>query len=107
MQCSATRDDNTCSEMTTDKDFRWDSKGGMKPEEENLYKYVLDVDANYPSGKFKRLMYVRNGPTRGSSASTDFSFERIIGVRDLSSSSLLYSLNGIQSESCLYVVNGF
>ncbi|GAA6061952.1 hypothetical protein JCM10212_001994 [Sporobolomyces blumeae] len=57
-QCSI--DDKTCSTIQRDPDLRWDLKGEMKKEEENLYKYVLDVDANYQSGRFKRLMSSRS-----------------------------------------------
>ena len=78
----------------------------MKVEEENLYKYVLDVDANYPSGRFKRLMYVQFFPNPlRTFDEADFLIRlRVTGVRDLSCSNLLYSLNGGPSESCLYVV---
>lgn len=57
VQCSP----DACAELRNGRDVRWhlEETGGnvvMTAEEENQYKYVLDVDANYPSGKFKRLM---------------------------------------------------
>ncbi|GAA5842246.1 hypothetical protein JCM11251_006757 [Rhodosporidiobolus azoricus] len=63
VQCSTK--DKTCAVLQYE--YRFDqgtAKGGkvygMTIEEENGYKYVLDVDANYPSGKFKRLMSSRS-----------------------------------------------
>lgn len=55
VQCSTK--DKTCALLS--HEFRFEKKGKvLTPDEENGYKYVLDVDANYPSGKFKRLMCV-------------------------------------------------
>ncbi|KPV74610.1 glycosyltransferase family 90 protein, partial [Rhodotorula graminis WP1] len=39
-------------------EYRFDK--WLSADEENKYKYVLDVDANYASGKFKRLMSSRS-----------------------------------------------
>lgn len=50
VQCSSK--DTTCKLLQ--HEFRFDK--GLNNDEENTYKYVLDVDANYASGKFKRLM---------------------------------------------------
>ncbi|BGP16467.1 hypothetical protein JCM10213_007927 [Rhodosporidiobolus nylandii] len=56
-QCS--NKDKTCALLQ--HEFRWDrSAKPMRPDDENQYKYVLDVDANYPSGKFKRYMSSRS-----------------------------------------------
>ncbi|GAA5925337.1 uncharacterized protein JCM15063_004996 [Sporobolomyces koalae] len=60
VQCAHSSEDKTCSDMLHDPKLRWDEKGYKTPEEENMYKYVLDVDANYPSGKFKRYMSSRS-----------------------------------------------
>ncbi|GAA5864178.1 hypothetical protein JCM3774_001246 [Rhodotorula dairenensis] len=54
IQCSSK--DTTCAQMQ--RDYRFDSS--LRPDQENQYKYVLDVDANYASGKFKRLMSSRS-----------------------------------------------
>ncbi|GAA6051753.1 hypothetical protein JCM3770_002715 [Rhodotorula araucariae] len=53
-QCSTK--DTTCKQLQ--HEFRFDR--WLSPEEENKYKYVLDVDANYASGRFKRLMSSRS-----------------------------------------------
>ena len=53
IQCSAK--DTTCQQLQ--RDYRFD-RAPMLADRENQYKYVLDVDANYASGKFKRLMCV-------------------------------------------------
>lgn len=51
-QCSAK--DTTCKQLQHEMRFdKW-----LSADEENKFKYVLDVDANYASGKFKRLMCV-------------------------------------------------
>ncbi|GAA5875922.1 hypothetical protein JCM8547_008348 [Rhodosporidiobolus lusitaniae] len=56
-QCS--NKDKTCALIA--HAFRFDRSTRFKePDEENQYKYVLDVDANYPSGNFKRLMGTRS-----------------------------------------------
>ncbi|GAA5893823.1 uncharacterized protein JCM6883_003648 [Sporobolomyces salmoneus] len=64
IQCSSSSTDQTCSSLLSDPSLRWDSpsRGGkaMTKEEENQYKYVLDVDGNYVSGKWKRLMSSRS-----------------------------------------------
>ncbi|GAA6014928.1 hypothetical protein JCM11491_002359 [Sporobolomyces phaffii] len=60
IQCARSNEDDTCAALATDAEARWDAHGGMTPDDENQYKYVLDVDANYPSGKFKRLMSSRS-----------------------------------------------
>ncbi|BGP24815.1 glycosyltransferase family 90 protein [Rhodotorula toruloides] len=54
IQCSSK--DTTCKILQ--HEFRFDK--GLTNDEENMYKYVLDVDANYASGKFKRLMSSRS-----------------------------------------------
>ncbi|GAA5886154.1 hypothetical protein JCM6882_004281 [Rhodosporidiobolus microsporus] len=63
VQCS--KKDKTCALLQ--HEYRFDlgvtaggKTRGMSIDEENQYKYVLDVDANYPSGKFKRLMSSRS-----------------------------------------------
>ncbi|GAA5950283.1 hypothetical protein JCM21900_001101 [Sporobolomyces salmonicolor] len=56
IQCSAK--DKTCANLQWDPSLRWEKE--MPPEEENGYKYVVDVDANYQSGRFKRLMSSRS-----------------------------------------------
>ncbi|GAA5858013.1 hypothetical protein JCM1840_001002 [Sporobolomyces johnsonii] len=56
VQCSVK--DKTCANLQWDPRLRWEPE--MKPEEENTYKYVVDVDANYQSGRFKRLMSSRS-----------------------------------------------
>ncbi|KWU46946.1 hypothetical protein RHOSPDRAFT_14268 [Rhodotorula sp. JG-1b] len=55
IQCSAK--DTTCQQLQ--RDYRFD-RAPMLADRENQYKYVLDVDANYASGKFKRLMSSRS-----------------------------------------------
>ncbi|GAA5912419.1 uncharacterized protein JCM6883_005663 [Sporobolomyces salmoneus] len=45
-------DKESCEEF--EKDFEWD--GYMSEEEQNQYKYVIDVDGNGWSGRFHRLM---------------------------------------------------
>ncbi|GAA5982713.1 hypothetical protein JCM5350_006223 [Sporobolomyces pararoseus] len=70
LQCSNSKLDQTCKDLSRDPQLRWDNpphlqgKRGVTllspEEEENQYKYVLDVDANYISGKFKRLMSSRS-----------------------------------------------
>ncbi|TNY22120.1 glycosyl transferase family 90-domain-containing protein [Rhodotorula diobovata] len=53
-QCSAK--DTTCKQLQHEMRFdKW-----LSADEENKFKYVLDVDANYASGKFKRLMSSRS-----------------------------------------------
>lgn len=52
MQCSTK--DGTCAALQ--REYRFDLE--MTAAQENQYKYVLDVDANYASGTFKRLMWV-------------------------------------------------
>ncbi|KAJ8294136.1 Beta-1,2-xylosyltransferase 1 [Rhodotorula toruloides] len=54
VQCSSK--DTTCKILQ--HEFRFDK--GLTNDEENTYKYVLDIDANYASGKFKRLMSSRS-----------------------------------------------
>lgn len=51
-QCSSK--DSTCQLLQ--REYRFERE--MLPAQENQYKYVLDVDANYASGNFKRLMCV-------------------------------------------------
>ncbi|BGP48317.1 hypothetical protein JCM10450v2_004189 [Rhodotorula kratochvilovae] len=53
-QCSTK--DTTCKQLQ--HEFRFDR--WLSADEENKYKYVLDVDANYASGRFKRLMSSRS-----------------------------------------------
>ncbi|GAA5946845.1 hypothetical protein JCM3775_001730, partial [Rhodotorula graminis] len=53
-QCSTK--DTTCK--LVQHEYRFDK--WLSADEENKYKYVLDVDANYASGKFKRLMSSRS-----------------------------------------------
>ncbi|GAA5991217.1 hypothetical protein JCM11641_001623 [Rhodosporidiobolus odoratus] len=56
-QCS--QKDKTCALLA--HEFRFDSTAKVStPDDENQYKYVVDVDANYPSGKFKRAMSSRS-----------------------------------------------
>ncbi|BGP39508.1 Protein O-glucosyltransferase 2 [Rhodotorula kratochvilovae] len=45
-------DAKTCEEI--EREFQWD--GYMPEEEQNQYKYVIDVDGNGWSGRFHRLM---------------------------------------------------
>ncbi|GJN90525.1 hypothetical protein Rhopal_003536-T1 [Rhodotorula paludigena] len=53
-QCS--EKDTTCKLLQ--HEMRFDRE--LLPDEENQYKYVVDVDANYASGKFKRVMSSRS-----------------------------------------------
>lgn len=100
MQCSTK--DGTCAALQ--REYRFDLE--MTAAQENQYKYVLDVDANYASGKFKRLMYVFLPlPVSGSleSVGTPLTFRAAhldAGARDRSSSSRLSSENGGRSVSC-------
>lgn len=50
LQCDAA--DGTCSVMAKDLKFA----ESMTAEQQNSYKYVLDVDGNTWSGRFHRLM---------------------------------------------------
>ncbi|GAA6038222.1 hypothetical protein JCM8097_005801 [Rhodosporidiobolus ruineniae] len=57
VQCSTK--DKTCALLS--HEFRFEQGGRvLNQDEENAYKYILDVDANYPSGKFKRMMGSRS-----------------------------------------------
>ncbi|GAA5983560.1 hypothetical protein JCM10908_000335 [Rhodotorula pacifica] len=55
IQCSTK--DTTCQQLQ--RDYRFETKA-LTVDQENMYKYVVDVDANYASGKFKRLMSSRS-----------------------------------------------
>ncbi|GAA5947892.1 hypothetical protein JCM3765_007015 [Sporobolomyces pararoseus] len=57
LQCSNLKFDQTCKELLKDPELRFDHQ---EIDKENQYKYVLDVDGNYISGKFKRLMSSRS-----------------------------------------------
>ncbi|GAA6001366.1 hypothetical protein JCM10207_006628 [Rhodosporidiobolus poonsookiae] len=57
VQCS--KKDQTCTLLQ--HELRFDRASTVRtPDQENQYKYVVDVDANYPSGKFKRHMSSRS-----------------------------------------------
>jgi len=60
-QCSTK--DTTCK--LVQHEYRFDK--WLSADEENKFKYVLDVDANYASGKFKRLMCVPSSMSRSTS----------------------------------------
>lgn len=99
VQCSSTIYDQTCTELTNDETLRFDNMKVMTSEEENDYKYVLDVDANYSSGKFKRYLSSRSLVFK-SSIFPEWWSKRIMPVRfSLSLSLLCRSLSSKNSPS--------
>lgn len=107
VQCSSK--DTTCQQLQ--RDYRFDgNRAPMLADQENQYKYVLDVDANYASGKFKRLMCVVSLPGEfpcflfsilpfAAPADSCFGAARA-GVHDRWSSSRASSSSGGRSGSC-------
>lgn len=102
-QCS--EKDTTCKLLQ--HEMRFDRE--LLPDEENQYKYVVDVDANYASGKFKRVMCVSDTasfpPVLALARSLQqgpADHEGRTGARVRSSSSRQYSPSGGPSESCRY-----